>query len=45
MPTGELQQANMEDPKDVYTVDGMMGRTGDASGIPWTARHIVDQVS
>jgi hypothetical protein len=29
MLTGELQQANMEDPKGVHTVDGMMGRTDD----------------
>ena len=44
--SGELQQTNMEDPKDVYTIAGMMGQTGDAFGIPWAAKvKIVDQVS
>ena len=26
------------DPKDVCTIGGMMGQTGDASGIPWAAK-------
>ena len=46
MLSGELQQTTMEDPKDVYTIAGMMGQTGDAFGIPWAAKvKIVDQVS
>ena len=38
MLTCELQQTTMEDPKFVYTVDGMMRQTDDASGIPWAAK-------
>ena len=45
MLTGELQRTNMEDPKDVCTIGGMMGQTGDASGIPWAAKvHSVSGV-
>ena len=38
MLTGELQQTNMEDPKDICTIGGLMGQTGDASGIPCAAK-------